>query len=180
MPQHFPTRTEGIVVPPKSKKKIAAVATALRKFFGMERTFRFPIEDIYEYLHLLYDGANFEVIEEIDMGSDHGRTYPDKNLILLRNDVYEGACNGVARDRFTMCHELGHLILHRGIALSRIDPRAPPEIYRNSEWQADIFASNLLMPQELVSECESVLELPGKFGVSLEAALIRGGEIQRR
>jgi hypothetical protein len=173
-------RTEGTVVRPRSKENIAANARAVRQFLKLEARPYFPVPEVYEALELLFDGARFEVWDEVDMGDDHGRTYPDRRLIRIRNDVYERACNGEARDRFTMCHELGHLVMHRGIALARIDPAQPPKIYCNSEWQADTFASYLMMPPELISGYESVSELVDVFGVSWEAAWVRRDELKTK
>src|SRR5476649_746193 len=84
---------------------------------------------------------------------------------------------GGARDRFTMCHELGHLMMHRGIALSRVDPNLPPKIYCNSEWQADTFASYLMMPPNLICKFLSVAEVMVAFGVSYEAAFARRSKL---
>lgn len=172
------TRTDGIVVPPRSKENIAMNAALLRKHLQLENKLYFPVDKVYEALNLLYEGADFEVLPEEEMGDDHGRTYPDKNLIYIREDVYERACEGIGRDRFTMCHELGHLMMHRRVALSRIDPRNPPKIYRNSEWQADTFASYLMMPPSLVAQCGSVFAMQEEFGVSFEAAWVRRGELK--
>lgn len=172
------TRTDGIVVPARSKENIAACAAILRKHINLTAKANFPVDKVYEALGLLYEGADFEVREDHEMGDDHGRTYPDKNLILLRGDVYERGCAGNGRDRFTMCHELGHLMLHREVALSRIDPANPPKIYRNSEWQADTFASHLMMPAILLAECRTISEVQDKFGVSFDAAHARRSEMK--
>jgi len=171
--QNFKTRTDGIVVPARKKADIASNADLLRKVLGLEDRPYFPVVEVYEALDLLYPEARFEVWEMREMGPDHGRTYPDQNLILIREDVYERAADGEGRDRFTMCHELGHLMMHRGVALSRIDPRSPPPIYRNSEWQADTFASHLMMPTRLLTQSSSVKEAMSMFGVSFEAAWAR-------
>jgi len=175
-PQIIRTRTDGIVVPPRSKKDIAANARAMRKFLKLEEQDYFPVSKVYETLGMMFDGADFQVLEEHEMGDDHGRTYPDSLLIEIRNDVYERACEGEARDRFTLCHELGHLMMHRGIALSRIDPTSPPKIYCNSEWQADTFASYLMMPPPLIGRYGTVEEVMNAFGVSFEAAYARRSE----
>ena len=174
----FTTRAEGIVVPARSKDNIAANASLMRKFLELEDVPYFPVVDVYEVLDLMYEGASFEVREMHEMGDDHGRTYPDRNLIYIREDVYERANDGAPRDRFTMCHELGHLMMHRGVALSRIDPRQPPKIFRNSEWQADTFASFLLMPRKLLQNYSSVMSVAAAFGVSFEAATVRRGELK--
>jgi Zn-dependent peptidase ImmA (M78 family) len=73
-----------------------------------------------------------------------------------------------------MCHELGHLMMHRGVALSRIDPDAPPKIFCNSEWQADIFASYLLMPPELIGRFRNVAEVMDAFGAALKLPVQEG------
>jgi|ERR1039457_478852 Zn-dependent peptidase ImmA (M78 family) len=174
----YTTRTDGTVVPAQSAENIALIANAVRKYLGITDTAFFPVVKVYELLGHLIDGADFEIHTKEEMGEDHGRTYPDKKVILIREDVYEGADKGMPRDRFTMCHELGHLVMHQGLALSRIDPKNPPKIYRNSEWQADKFASFLLMPKYLLEKCDSIYHVVEIFGVSYEAAEARRGEIQ--
>ncbi len=174
----YKTRTEGIVVPARSKDNIAGNAALMRSFLQLEKKPYFPVVDVYEALDLMYEDARFEVREMHEMGEDHGRTYPDKNVIYIREDVYERAYAGEPRDRFTMCHELGHLMMHRGVALSRIDPRQPPKIYRNSEWQADTFASYLMMPKDLVANYSTWISVAADFGVSNEAAFVRRGELK--
>jgi hypothetical protein len=177
--QSYKTRTDGIIVPPRSKDNIAANATVLREFLGLHSRTYFPVAEVYEALDLLYEGARFEVREEQAMGGDHGRTYPDQNLIYIREDIYIRACAGEARDRFTMCHELGHLLMHRGVALSRIDPANPPKIYRNSEWQADTFASHLMMPNSLLAAYSSPYSAMADFGASQEAVFARLGDMKK-
>lgn len=174
------TRLEGTVVPPRSKDNIVGNAMAIRQFLKLDAIPYFPVAKIYELLSLMFENASFEVLEDDELGDDHGRTYPDRHLIQLPNSVYERACDGEGRDRFTMCHELGHLMMHRGIAFSRIDPFRPPKIYCNSEWQADTFASHLMMPSKFVAQCVSVDQLVDTFGVSLEAALARRGELKKQ
>lgn len=172
------TRRSGAVVPALSKVKIAAQAAAVRSFWSIENLTFFPIVKIYSGLEMMVDGASFEVFEEEEMGEDHGLTYPDRKLIQLRNDVYEGACRGLPRDRFTLCHELGHLLMHKNMAMARVDPDQPPPIYRNSEWQADMFASYLLMPANLLRRFRNIADVTSEFGVSTEAALARRAELK--
>lgn len=174
----YKTRTDGIVVPARSKADIAENAAVLRKFLSLEQRPFFPVVEVYEALDLLYEGARFEVLEEHEMGGDHGRTYPDRNLIFIREDVYKRACQGEGRDRFTMSHELGHLLMHRGVALSRIDPAAPPPIYMNSEWQADTYASFLMMPKDLLAT-HTMRDTQSNFGVSFEAAWARRADMKK-
>ncbi len=171
-------RRDGLLVPPRSNNDIALVADAVRSALGLQNSSYLPIVKLYEFLDEIVPEASFEVRELHEMGNDHGRTYPEHGVILIREDVYERAYEGEGRDRFTMCHELGHLLLHRGVAFSRIDPDRPPVTYCNSEWQADKFASYLLMPRVLLAECESVAEAQKLFGVSFHAAYARRSEMK--
>lgn len=174
-----PNRLEGIIVPPLSKIKIAELTDSIRTGLEIDQPY-LPIMEIYEVLDVFLDGARFEVLFKDQMGADHGRTLPDERVIYIREDVYEGAYHGQARDRFTLCHELGHLLMHRGIALSRIDPLNPPPIYKNSEWQADVFASQLLMPRALLKQYSDAAAVVKDFGVSYEAAWVREEEYMRK
>lgn len=130
----------------------------------------------------LGDRYTFAVLEEDLMGDSHGLTDPDQPLVLIRRDVYDGANQGVGRDRFTLAHELGHLLLHRGHRyLERPAPNAPPRHakFEDSEWQANAFASELLMPVHVVRQCTTPEALARLAGVSVSAATVRF-EILRR
>jgi Zn-dependent peptidase ImmA (M78 family) len=102
--------------------------------------------------------------------------------------TYEGACAGKGRDRFTVVHEAFHGIRHRkqireklvhsgGLVLYR-RKTIPP--YRDPEWQANTFASAVLMPHPMVRQLSKTESGPSllwamkeSFGVSLEAAKVR-------
>lgn len=68
-------------------------------------------------------------------------------------------------NRFTIAHEIGHILLHGELKEDR-------EYW---EEQANIFASRLLMPMILIKhfDINSEAELSNKFGVSMESAKIR-------
>lgn len=166
-------RREGVIVPPMSRVKIAQIGAALRKGVNLEAVRRFPIVEIYEWLHFIVPEARYQVEESSFMGDDDARTYPEKRLIQLREEVYDAAAQENGRARFTLAHELGHLMMHRNTSFARVNPQSPPRIYENSEWQADVFASYLLMPDELIMSCSSVDEVMSDFGVSRKAAELR-------
>lgn len=132
-----------------------------------------PVDKVYEILPEFINGFSFEILSKIDMDGDHGKTYPSKKLIMIREDIYINACQGKGRDRFTMAHELGHLFLHQNIQFSRIEPGTNVPVYRNSEWQADVFASGLLIDEAGLSECRSIADVMTKFGVTASAAKCR-------
>ena len=165
-------RKSGIKVPPRSKSNIYEIAQKIRSAFQLDSPY-VPIENIYEVLPELLTGFNYEVVTKKDLGADEGRTYPNRRLILIREDVYDGACAGVGRDRFTMAHELGHLFLHKDIQFSREETTKPQKIYMDSEWQADTFASGFLIDEASLKKCHSLQEVCDRFGVSLSAANCR-------
>ncbi|WP_114864029.1 ImmA/IrrE family metallo-endopeptidase [Comamonas sp. AG1104] len=164
----------GFIVPPRRKEDICKLATSVRGVFGqlISGEGKLPIGVVYELLPDLLPGFEMEVKEPWEMGEDHGQTYPDKRRIYLRRDVYDGMCMGRGRDRFTGAHELGHLFLHTRIGFARA-MTSSTKIYCNSEWQANTFASALLIDEVHLKDCRSLEEVMERFGVSRDAASVR-------
>ncbi len=105
-------------------------------------------------------------IERHDAFSVWADTEPRKPVIVLT-----GGWTG-DRQRFTVCHELGHLVMHRSISSS---PSVMDE-------QADAFASEFLLPEQAMRRdlqppltLTVLAELKAKWGVSIQA-LIRRAE----
>ena len=70
-----------------------------------------------------------------------------KTLTSL-SSVYERANAGIGRDRFTLAHEVGHYFLHDdGLTYARSTTDIPA--FCNPEWQANTFASALLIPRSM-------------------------------
>ena len=100
-----------------------------------------------------------------------GLLLPARRLIVLRAD------EPPARQRFTLAHELGHWVCqvregHEAPNYRRAQDVAP-SADRLREREANVFAAELLMPEEAVrAEClraASAAELAAWFGVSEEA-----------
>lgn len=162
--------THCIRVPPRSRADLRSVATQLLELCGI-RTPYVPVVEILEH-HLSRFGVEFEYMSREEMGNDHGRSFPDQGRIQVREDVYCRACDGKGRDRFTIGHEIGHVLLHGGLSLQRtaVSPNSI-KTYENSEWQADAFAGELLMPLRWVlARCNGPPDLVETFGVSESAA----------
>ena len=165
----------GFTVPPLRKRHIYDTAASVRERFRplMGTHGLVPIEMIYEMLPLILPGFRLEVCDREEMGDDHGQTVPQKLLIKLREDVYNGMCSGSGRDRFTGAHELGHLFLHQTAAFARTEIRPDAPLYVNSEWQADTFSSAFLIDEHRLGACRSLAEVQSMFGVSEAAARVR-------
>lgn len=169
----------GVVVPPRSAKDIEAIANGVRTAVGLQFQPFFPIVAIYDLIHELIPGASYDVRTTDEMEDNHGLTRLKKKEIQIREDVFKAACLGDGFGRFTLCHELGHLLLHRGgVALQRA--RADPPLYMSSEWQSDRFAGSLLMPTSLIPETSTVELLMEMFGVSRSAAQVRLSQINQQ
>jgi len=174
-------RKPGYRVPPLSKVRIREFAALFRRHLRLDRRPDFPIIDVLEFtLPQLIDGYVLEICSREEMGANHGLTYPNKALIKLREDVYEGAVEGNGRDRFTASHEFGHLMLHGNVSMARSSGPNGHKIYEDSEWQADRFAAELLMPVDVLRTCGSVDVVAGMCVVSHQAAEIRWDEIKKK
>ena len=138
------------IADPISRKDIRMMANRIRI---IERSYGNLYFDIVHFLEVtlpkIDPSFTFSVKPRSEMGECHGLTYPDRNEIQIREDVYERACNGSGRDRLTMAHELFHLLYHckENISYARSDNI---EIYRDPEWQADAFGGELLIPYDLI------------------------------
>lgn len=78
--------------------------------------------------------------------------------VRFRSDVWDGAKAGNARFRFTVAHEVAHVVLHRSdliqhrgcdfrdtlTATEKLSPEVP--IFCSPEWQANAWAGVFLMP----------------------------------
>lgn len=165
-------------VKPTSRKALRAKACRLRQQLGVKDDY-FPIVDLLDpILSHQFPQYVFDVLPTEAMHpEEHALTDPDQRVILIREDTYIGACEGVGRDRFTLAHELGHLVLHGGNYLARtVAPRQQKpthQKFEDSEWQADNFAAELLMPISAVKQCRNADELASRCGVSVPAAEVR-------
>ena len=157
---------------PLSLADIEQTAWAVRQLLGLTSPY-LPVTDLIEFgLSSLASGFHYDIATAYEMGLRHGAVDRDRRVLYLREDVYQGVLEKKGRDRFTACHELGHVLLHGG-TLNRIMPDQRTVIYRDPEWQANAFAGAILMPQRHVVGLRSVRDLREIFGVTLEAAEVR-------
>lgn len=159
----------GIRVEPLSRAKIRGIAEYVRTTLGVG----VPVDMVKLIEHVLpHYGVEFEVLHAAQMKDDEALTYPDDLRMVFREDVYAHLLNCDPRANFTAAHEVGHLMLHQGVGLARSNSRQPHAAFRDSEWQADAFAAELLMP---VSTCRGadIWTLAARCRVSRAAARIR-------
>lgn len=167
---------QGVLVPATSTKDLRTIANMFSDFYDTEKL---DLVCLVEHIiPKIFPDFRLVIRPKEEMKNNHGLTYPEQQIMVIREDVYLGAIDGNGRDRFTLAHELGHFILHRGLGLARTPSNGHP-IYMDSEWQADTFAGELLMPINKVSLCSSLEEFANRFGVSLEAAKTRVRKLKK-
>lgn len=163
-----------IVAKPRSRVAIRRLTKELRRMVGCEKVMKFPVLRFIELVMANPEnGIDLEIMEPEEMKDTYGTTNTGSNKMRIRFDVYEGAVNGNPRDLFTLCHEVGHYFLHQPQSVSFARGSVPK--YQDPEWQANVFAGELMAPYELVKDM-SVEEIMKNCGMSRQAATIQYNE----
>jgi Zn-dependent peptidase ImmA (M78 family) len=178
----------GVKVPPRRIADLRSLATRIRAESGLDRQAPFPALHFLELsMPRMFNNFDLEIVDELTDG-DEARAYPDGAphhphgpVIQLRFKTYDDASGGNGRARMTVLHECGHVTLHAGVAVThdthdrgeRLNP------WENSEWQANQFAAELLMPPESLGTASTVSEFALRMGVSRDAARVRAQQLVR-
>ena len=119
-----------------------------------------------------------------DLPGFEGALYPVKKGWAI---VYNDAISSPGRVNFTLAHEFGHYLMHReqypeGFKCSQRDVVTWDSEYGQIEYQANVFASNLLMPLDdfrrqieptQVADFAALQACAERYNVSLAAATYR-------
>ncbi|OHD82007.1 MAG: hypothetical protein A2355_18480 [Spirochaetes bacterium RIFOXYB1_FULL_32_8] len=165
---------------PMSREEIYKITKETRTALRLENKMKFPVIDFFEKtLFNLIDNYNFIIKSEAEMGIKEGETFPEQKLITIREDVYINACNNEGRARMTIAHEIGHLFLHtnNNLSFARSDNNCYKR-YLDPEWQAKVFAGELLIPKDLIIGL-SPMDIMNNCGVSYEAAKLHHDIIKK-
>jgi hypothetical protein len=140
-----------------------------------------------------------QVLDDEILGSDDALSISRKEsaLIKIKRSVWKSAKEAVgtdcvsasaARGRFTLAHELGHVVLcHEkapmargsGVNASTSRPQSIPK-YESAEHQANVFAAAALVRVDLLSVADTAEEVSARFGVSLQVAVICLEQLPRK
>lgn len=173
-------QNRGVQVPARSKEEINGLANAFRlRFARNDLSQKLDIVELIEVTlpRITNLKFEFEIIDKETMGKAEAAMAPDMMRMFIREDVYERLHENDARARFTIAHEIGHFVLHDGVALTRSNNNQH-EVFRDSEWQADCFAAELLAPIEACKRHSTIKSIMDNFGVSRSCAKIRFNEIK--
>lgn len=164
---------------PEDIDQQAEVTRAQAYVAGVARAFPFDIESTVEFLF----GYRINLAAKLPTGV-LGELNSEQHLISVSEAIRHDG-----RRRFTVAHEVGHLVLHLPLLLAR---RSQPTLFEveqlpygdsRMEWQADAFAAAILMPTAAIVNMVGALSRAGgwigpdllvdTFGVSRQAAEVR-------
>jgi hypothetical protein len=147
----------------------------------IERRNLSPSVDVVSLIRLYADfhEVTFPSDAEVDGLSLNIKALGKRATVLVNRNLPEN------RKRFTIAHELGHILIpsHCGSIIDDISSRVShgPELYREREAEANRFAAELLMPYDfvidMVQKCDnikdSIIKISADCRTSLEATSLR-------
>ena len=155
--------------------QIRSVTKFLREKFDFDKLSLGKIIEIFISNDLI------DVLDDQDSFFKNGaeaKYVPEIGCIFLKQSDYDSCVEDTnARSKFTFWHEMGHLFLGHSLTFARGEGIEGKEVqaFESSEWQADQFAAEILMPLDIM-KAEGLCredELVTRFGVSWEAAKVR-------
>ena len=152
---NFPNFNEELTIPRK--------ADYLRQFWNLGNM---PIDNITSVLEA--NGIFVFIENSSELHTDAYSKIINGIPIIILNE-YKGTA---VRWRFNLCHELGHLVLHKNLSATEFELNA-----ERIEKEASLFASCFLMPEEsfgnsvVTTRLEDFLELKKEWKVSIAAML---------
>jgi hypothetical protein len=161
---------------PKSRKQIRAIARELRRRLGIEGRYSPDLLTVLAKITEFYPHFRVQYVLDSDLPDMEAKAYVSAFKLKVRDGIRTGLWYyGDNRARWTIAHELGHLMLGH--------PGNPPRrrgrnVSSLVESEADWFAAEFLVPPELVDLSMSVDEISRLFQISLEAAATRKRELR--
>lgn len=162
---------------PLSRNKLRTFAERFRKTLQVSDEEPFPVVKALETLLNALD-YELDIVPDDKLPENYALTIPNLSILRIRESVYENAINNSPRDRFTIAHEIAHLLLHDDITVSFARNECAIPAYRDPEWQANTFAAELLVPFHKI-EGLSPKDIQMKYLVSNKVAQIQLSYIQK-
>ena len=168
----------GDFVPPLTGAAIRQKAEHTRKVLDL------PPEGLplWGLLDRLSDyGLDFDVVEDHNMPCHHAEAccIPDSGIIFIPQKSVRAIDRDEPRMRFTIFHEIGHFVLGHRKSFAR--GNQVPKAYLDSEWQADKFSAELLMPASVIvaEGINNLAQMRARFGASGAASANRLADLRR-
>ena len=175
-----PSVTQGFRVRARNTESIRRQAQAIRPLLVPKNA---PFFEMGWFIERFYKfGITWDVVESKDLPLGvEACCMPEQLLILLSEQTYSRACKDDPRARFTVIHELGHLAMAHTRLLNR-EHEGEIKPFEDSEWQANTFAAEFLMPLDDMKKRDLVTpaSLQLEYQVSGQAAETRIVKLRKR
>ncbi len=152
----------------------------LNKIAEIRKKFNLTLKPFFD-LEVLVKDVGLDKIQSVEFKDPSISGYID----FADKKIYLNKDNSFHRKRFTIAHELGHLFLHLQKFIE--NPKLYSVFKRDKkdssieEREANFFAANLLVPEELLQDYLLVTknnnDLSKVFGVSNEVIIIRRSDL---
>lgn len=164
----------GLKVKAQSYASIEKAANTLRPSLPLmgSEPFRLDCLSIFERT-LPAAGYAYRTVAIDEMHDCAGFTIPERNVVVLREDVYEKLHADQVYGRSTVIHELSHLALRHHVTLHRGAVAGEHEFYEDSEWQAKALTAALMMPLDAARIAATPRHLAEMCGTSEMSARYR-------
>jgi IrrE N-terminal-like domain len=168
--------------------QMAQVAQRYRNSFDIADVENVDVISIIEFkLHVVIPSFQFFVV-----GDDKLRSYAETTIvppqIVMKKTIYRSASAGDAFSRFVIAHEIAHLLLHSKFQNETL--HATPDSYveniknmsckESVEDQADIFATNFLIPPKIAYKYRNNIKLLAEKTGSLFSRAFIAAKLSRR
>jgi len=164
-------RPRGMRVAARNSGEIRAVALRARELLGIAEH---PIDmvDLLENA-LRRIGIHFHIVDADAIPGEVARALPERGLLLVTLDAYDGIHAGDPDHTLLIPHEIGHFALDHATSFARSISR-DHLVFEDSEIQADQFSHEFVMPVSLVKRhCSTREDFQRVFGIPRKDAEIR-------
>lgn len=161
-----------------NKLKLQEYATEIRTFFKCNEDFMFPVLKILDIMAYgrEFNDFYYEICkDENDFFCDNQLALFDynKNILYIKESVFNEASKDIGRARFTICHEIAHWFLFFVYGYYPIkEVVVKPPAYEDIEWQANYLAGELLAPLKMCKGLNE-LDIQKVFLISPDCAIVR-------
>ena len=144
----------------KTYSEIIRLARLLRQILKIDHRFAPNLLEIFDQLKRFFPKLRLKIVPDFLLPDAEARAYPKHWLIKIRQGIYDGLLRGDARARWTLAHELGHILLQHPRRPFRVrDTNSARPIDPRLEREANIFAREFLVPAHLARNYKTIEEL---------------------
>ena len=159
----------------------------LRAELGLQNQSRPDLITAIEKLTARFRHFSYQQIPDAEMPGAEAQWDARKGVLRIRESLIAAMQRGEPRARMTIANEIGHFAMrHAGVRRRSATQATAGRLgleAKKEESEARRFAAMFLAPSDLLSAIDTVEEIADRFGLSVEAAMIRKGEFdafQRR